>query len=192
MPEDPPLPVITLRPFEPRDCPRLLAAIKSLQDLVQWAGLFFRYPLDLEQLEAYRASALGPRSSRRIYTACDADGCPIGHIELNEIDGYSARVCRVLVDPPHRARGYGQAMVRQILRLAFNELGLKRLDLGVFDFNTAAIRCYQREGFVREGHLREARRVGNETWSLDWMAILEREWHLLEAARSQRSPGDAP
>jgi len=192
MPDDHPLPEIHLRPFEPLDYPRLLAAVDSLPALVQWAGPFFRFPLDEAQLDAYRDSAEGDPSTRRIYTACDGKGGPVGHIELNDIDGHSARLCRVLIDPASRGLGFGRAMVRHALRVAFDDLGLKRVDLGVFDFNTIAIRCYELEGFVKEGHLRQARRVGDETWSLDLMGILLSEWRQIEDARSNPADGDAP
>jgi RimJ/RimL family protein N-acetyltransferase len=192
MPDDDPLPEVHFRAFQPQDYPRLLAAIDSLQALVQWVGPLLRFPLDEAQLEAYRTSATGEPSTRRIYTACDGTGRPVGHIELNDIDGYSARLCRVLIDPPLRGRGFGRAMVRQALHIGFEELGLKRIDLGVYDFNTAAIRCYELEGFVREGHLRQARRVGDEIWSTALMGILEGEWRQLENSRSAANAGDAP
>lgn len=58
----------------------------------------------------------------------------------------------------------------------FGQLQLHRVSLGVFDFNLAAIACYEKAGFVKEGLLREARKVGNEFWNLWEMSILEREW----------------
>jgi len=114
MPDDHPLPEVRFRTFQPQDYPRLLDAVDSLQALVQWAGPLFRFPLDEAQLEAYRTSAMGQASTRRISTACDAAGRPMGHIELNEIDGHSARMCRVLIDPPFRGQRFGRAMVRQV------------------------------------------------------------------------------
>ncbi len=192
MPENHPLPEIRLRPFEPQDYPRLLSAMDSLQALMQWSGPFFRFPLDDSQLKAYRASGIGDTAPRRIHTACNAAGQPVGHIELNDIDGHSARLCRVLIDPPFRGRGFGRSIVRRTLRIAFDEMRLQRVDLGVYDFNTAAIRCYELEGFVKEGHLRQARRVGDETWSLDLMGILVSEWRQIEDARSKPATGDPP
>jgi RimJ/RimL family protein N-acetyltransferase len=46
----------------------------------------------------------------------------------------------------------------------------------VFDFNQAAIACYKRAWFTIEGRLREARRVGEEYWTLYLMSLLESEW----------------
>lgn len=167
---------LSLRPFDRPDFGRLLAWIDSPESLMLWGGPYFRFPLDAAQLEAYRVSAESELSPRRVFTACDTRGDRVGHIELNDIDRHSARICRVLVDPARRGQGFGRAMVRPMLRLAFAELRLHRVDLLVFDFNRAAIRCYEAEGFVREGHLRDARRVENAVWSLDLMSILESEW----------------
>jgi RimJ/RimL family protein N-acetyltransferase len=175
-----------LRPFERPDFDRLLAWIDSPESLMLWAGPLFRFPLDVAQLEAYRASAEPQSSPRRIYTACETNGERVGHIELNR---HSARLCRVLVDPARRRQGLGRAMVRPILRLTFAEHGLHRVDLLVFDFNRAAIRCYEAEGFEREGHLRDARRVGDKNWSLNLMAILEPEWRARQGMASA-STGD--
>ncbi len=176
---------LNLRPFDRPDFGRLLAWIDSPASLMLWGGPFFRFPLDSAQLEAYRASAEQESSPRRIFTAYDANDGRVGHIELNDIDGHSARLSRVLIDPARRGQGFGRAMVRPILRLAFAELRLHRVDLLVFDFNRAAIWCYEAEGFLHEGHLRDARRVGNAVWSLELMSILESEWRA-------RQPKTAP
>jgi len=179
-----------LRPFDRLDFDRLLGWIDSPEALVQWAGPFFHFPLDAQQLETYRASGEGAAPIRRIYTACVAAGEPVGHIELNEIDEHSARLCRVMIDRRRRGQGLGQAMVRRALQVGFDDLHLHRIDLGVFDFNTAAIRCYEAEGFAREGHLREVRRVGGAFWSLGLMAILEDEWRARWTPRAASTQGD--
>lgn len=190
MPDLTPPPALHFHPFERRDFPRILRAIDTPEALMQWAGPLFAFPLDEAQLESYRLSADLQPATRRIYTVCLSSREPMGHIELNEIDGHSARLCRVYVDPSRRRRGLGRAMVRQALHIAFDELGLERVDLGVFDFNTAAIRCYEAEGFVREGHLRRARRVGQEVWDLDLMAILKDEWLQYRASQTHPLQGD--
>jgi RimJ/RimL family protein N-acetyltransferase len=191
MPDPTPHPDLLLRTFERRDFPRILQAMDTPQALMQWAGPQFAFPLDEAQLESYRLVAEQQPALRRIFTACLSGGEPVGHIELNEIDGHSARLCRVWIEPSRRGRGLGRAMVRQALHIAFDGLGLERVDLGVFDFNTAAIRCYLAEGFVKEGHLRRARRVGQEVWDLDLMAILRDDWLRLRAGAPRPFRGDS-
>jgi RimJ/RimL family protein N-acetyltransferase len=48
--------------------------------------------------------------------------------------------------------------------------------LGVYDFNKAAIRCYQKAGLVIEGTNRDCLLFKNKWWSLVEMSILEEEW----------------
>ena len=67
-------------------------------------------------------------------------------------------------------------MVGTALRVAFDELGLHQVELFVFDFNAAAVGCYERAGFRHEGTLREARRCGDAYWNVRVMSILEHEW----------------
>ena len=171
---------IELRPFERNDFACLIGWIKSPEFLLQWAGPNFRYPLDEAQLEKYIQGSEGNQPIRRIFKAVDTRiNATVGHIELNNIDlrNKSARVCRVLVgEPSLRGRGIGTQMMRRLLEIGFSQLGLHRIDLVVFDFNKAAIRCYEKLGFVKEGHLREVRRIGGEYWSLYQMSILECEW----------------
>lgn len=183
---------LLLRPFARQDFARLLAWIDSPVALMQWAGPLFRFPLDEGQLEAYRSAAVGETATCRIYTACDADDEPVGHIELNDLDGHSARLCRVMIDPSRRGQGLGRVMIRRALQIGFDELHLHRIELGVFDFNAAAIRCYELEGFVKEGHLRDARRMGDGYWSLDLMSILEQAWRARQSMHSQPEEGDRP
>jgi len=72
-----------------------------------------------------------------------------------------------------RGRGIGLALVRWLVGLAFDELGLHRLELVVFSFNDSARRCYERAGFIEEGHVHHARRASNGYWDLIYMALLE-------------------
>jgi RimJ/RimL family protein N-acetyltransferase len=45
-----------------------------------------------------------------------------------------------------------------------------------FDFNRAAVACYGRAGFIREGLLRDARRLGDAYWNVIVMSLLAPEW----------------
>ncbi|MDQ0230061.1 RimJ/RimL family protein N-acetyltransferase [Metabacillus malikii] len=75
-----------------------------------------------------------------------------------------------------RGKGIGQLMMTQILKVAFEEHNLHRVSLGVFDFNFLAIACYESVGFVKEGLLRDARKMGEQYWSLWEMSMLKDEW----------------
>ncbi len=171
---------IELRPFERNDFDRLMGWIKSPEFLLQWAGPVFTYPLDQNQLKQYIQGTEGKPPNRRIFKAVEIRNQQVvGHIELNEIDlkNKSATLCRVLVgEPSERRKGIGIQMVKKVVEFGFNKLWLHRIDLLVFDFNFPAMKCYEKAGFVKEGHLREVRRIKDEYWSSYLMSILEDEW----------------
>jgi RimJ/RimL family protein N-acetyltransferase len=175
--------MIELEPFERHDFDRLIGWVESEEMLMQWAGPIFRWPLTREQLEAYLRASEVPDPPRLIFRAVEratghTGGRVVGHVELGAIDrrNGSATLSRVLVDPGLRGAGIGQAMVHRVLEIGFEEMGLHRVDLYVFDFNRSAIGCYERLGFAREGILRDYRRLG-ERYLTTWiMAMLEDEW----------------
>jgi RimJ/RimL family protein N-acetyltransferase len=142
--------------------------------------MIFHYPLDELQLEKYLQVAETDQPARKIFKAVKTNtNEAVGHIELDQIDRHtmSARMSRVLVgDSSLRGKGIGSQMVRQVLQVGFDELGLHRLFLGVFEFNQPAIYCYEKIGFVREGLLRDVLRVGDGYWSAYIMSVLESEW----------------
>ncbi len=178
--------MVELRPFTGADIPTLIGWIDSPEFLMQWAGPGLSYPLDEGQLEQLLAETARPEPAAMAFKAVGDGGETVGHIELLAIDRKhrSATLARVLVGPESlRGRGIGRQMVQQVLRIGFEKLGLHRIQLHVFDFNQGAVACYEACGFRKEGHLRDARRVGDRYWSLYLMSILEEEWRALLAAR---------
>ena len=149
--------------------------------LLQWAGPMFEYPLTEEQLDTYFSRGVNEQDSDTfVYKIVETENnqC-VGMIELGEIDirNKSGRVGRFLIgEQDFRGRGTGQLVLKTIIGIGFEKLGLHRISLGVFDFNQLAIRCYEKVGFVKEGLLRDSRKVGNSYWSLYEMSILEEEW----------------
>ena len=63
-----------------------------------------------------------------------------------------------------------------MLAYAFEELGLHRVELEVFEFNQRARRVYERVGFVLEGTLRDALLFDGEWVDSHLMSVLEHEW----------------
>jgi len=61
----------------------------------------------------------------------------------------------VAVHGAYWGRGIGRALLNAIIDLAENWLGLTRLELEVYTDNVAAIRLYEKAGFVREGTKRQ-------------------------------------
>jgi RimJ/RimL family protein N-acetyltransferase len=84
-----------------------------------------------------------------IFTAVEREtGEPVGHAELDQVErGRSAHVCRVIVAPERRGRGFGTAVMGELRRIAFEELALSRLTLNVYEWNAPAIASYEKVGF---------------------------------------------
>ncbi|CAM2781468.1 GNAT family N-acetyltransferase [Paenibacillus sediminis] len=151
---------------------------------VQWSGTGWSFPITTEDMVAYLEDANNPvTSSRLIYSVVHVEtGEKIGHISLASIvrKNKSARIGRVLIgNPSYLGRGIGQKMIEEMLRIGFDALHLHRITLGVFDFNTSAIRTYEAAGFRQEGLFREATLAGDTYWNKIEMAILRREWEDL-------------
>lgn len=82
----------------------------------------------------------------------------VGNIGLHRID-WKNRVATlgiVIGEKGYWDKGYGTEAVRTMLRHAFFELGLNRVELETYSFNPRAQRCYERVGFRREGVRRQA------------------------------------
>jgi len=171
---------IILERFQETDFPRLIDWINSERLMIQWGRWNFVFPLTVPQLSEYMKNTQGDKPNRIVLKGLTARNREvIGHIELDRISYTqgTASVCRVLIGPPEmRGKGYGQSLIREILRYAFENLVLRRVDLQVYAFNTSAIASYERVGFKREGCLRKHYKYGDELWDLIWMGILREEW----------------
>lgn len=172
--------MIELRYFKQEDFPQLINWVETAGFMLQWGGPSFVFPLNEYQLEQYLKDANKKNSSSYIYSVVNTETKKlIGHISITRIDrnNSSGRIGRVLVgDPEAKGKGICGQMMQQVLEIAFEELKLHRVTLGVFDFNKPAITCYERAGFQKEGLLRDHQKFGDEYWSLWEMAILEDEW----------------
>ncbi len=73
-------------------------------------------------------------------------------------------------------KGYGQEAVRLLLDYGFTLLNLNSIMLGVFDFNTRAIHCYEKVGFKIIGRRRQARIIGQQKFDAIFMDILAEEF----------------
>jgi hypothetical protein len=94
---------VVYRPFNMTDAPALMSWAKSADELLQWAGPNFSFPLDEEQLRAY---AKGASDSRHLISGVYGSGEVVAHAELNLLPQHRlGQVRRVAVAP--RARGLG-------------------------------------------------------------------------------------
>jgi RimJ/RimL family protein N-acetyltransferase len=107
-----------------------------------------------------------------------ADDTLIGFVVLFNIK-WSSQAAEMAIGiglPEFRGKGYGSDALRLILKYAFDELNLYRVGLTVIDYNTDAIRAYERVGFVQEGVKRRAIQRNGKRFDLVCYSILREEW----------------
>jgi len=175
--------MIRLEYFTSNDFTQLMGWIKDEEALMNWSGSLFSYPLTQSSLEWYIEDVNDIEESEAfVYKAIEQDTQKVvGHISLGTVSrkNRSARISRVLIDPESQGKGYCMQMVRAVLQIGFEELKLHRICLGVYDFNKAAMRCYEKAGMVIEGTNRDCLLFKGKWWSLVEMSMLEEEWKLL-------------
>lgn len=85
------------------------------------------------------------------------DGKIVGNAGLTRFANRRAHVGSIGmgVHDAYLGKGIGRALIGEILALADNWFNLRRIELTVYTDNDAAIRLYERNGFVIEGHMKE-------------------------------------
>lgn len=144
-----------LRRFRPEDAPSLA---RHANDRAIWRNLrdAFPHPYTLADAEAFLAR--------------DAAGSP-AHVFCIEVEGEAAGACGVhpfsdvyrhsaelgyWLARPFHGRGIVTRVVAEVSRLALGELGLLRLQAGVFSWNPASARVLEKNGFALEARQRRA------------------------------------
>ena len=81
------------------------------------------------------------------------EGMLAGTIQIFKIDkeNRTARVGCYLINPLIRGKGIGTKALELLTDYAFEKMDLDILELGVFDYNIGAIKCYQKAGFIKIG-----------------------------------------
>ncbi len=157
--------MIRLRPFKESDIKYMLEWQMDEFQFARWCANLFSYPLTMEQLLDYKYR-FDKDEHAWIFTAVDDIGTPVGHFMMRNAD-YSEQNIRigfVLVNPDCQGKGYGKEMIKLAVTYATEILRFKKVNLGVFDNNPAAHRCYEAVGFQ------------NQTYNADYMDYHGEKW----------------
>ncbi len=147
---------VTLRPIEAED----LEFIRTMMNdpwfermIIGWS-----YPISKKDQEAWYASFKNNDSQIRFIIETEADGV-VGFTGLKNIDwkngsadGGGMRVAK----KDNMSKGIATDSYMALLRYAFYELRLNRINGSVFKDNPASIRATEKVGFKQEGVQREA------------------------------------
>lgn len=106
------------------------------------------------------------------------DDAYVGELALLAFDpvNASADVRISVARPDLRGQGHGTAALTLLLDHAFRTVGLHRVGLDVFAFNTGAVRVYERLGFRHEGRRREVLHLDGVWHDSLLLGLLRHEW----------------
>lgn len=152
---------VILEPFTERDFATLIGWISNERELLQFAGPVFKFPLDAEQLRVH----LSDKNRHSFNIVLTENNQVIGHCEAYRADEESIRLCRILIGrQAQRGQGLGYEAVAQLMQWCMQNYRPKSIDLNVFDFNTSAIRCYEKLGFLMTDEQKTCN-LNGEVWT---------------------------
>jgi diamine N-acetyltransferase len=103
---------------------------------------------------------------------------PIGNTGLSEIDhrNRTATFGILIGEPECRGKGYGTETARLMLDYGFTALGLHNITLGVYEYNLAGQRAYEKAGFRPSGRRRQCHFMNGRLWDVVFMECLATEF----------------
>ena len=151
------------------------------QELIRRSRLFFSGWVNTtgtaRAYAAYLGQAADPRAVCRLIRRCD-DGALLGAINLTEIvrGSFQSGYLGYYIGAPYAGQGYMTEALQLMLRLAFQKLGLHRIEANVQPGNLASLRLLQRAGFRREGYSPRYLKIAGRWRDHERWAILADEW----------------
>lgn len=153
--------MIELGLFTNDDFNRLMGWIVNEEELIQFAGPIFKYPLTEVQLSHYLKD-----KNRIVYKVSVLPAKEIiGHCEIY-ISESSAKLCRILIgNRSYRGKGLGLEIINKLVNICFNELNFNYAELNVYDWNIPAVKCYEKAGFILNPEKSKTIVVNNKPWT---------------------------
>lgn len=160
--------MIILERFNVDDFDRLIEWVESEDELIQFAGPLFKYPLTHDQLNGYLTQNKKVPYKIRLQETNKI----IGHCELN-FENEIPRLSRILIGEKQlRNRGIGTAVLKAMIAIVFDSDNYPAVDLSVFDWNLNAIACYKKIGFTIRPELQTSIMVSGNVWKAHNMVLL--------------------
>ncbi len=137
----------------------------------------FTEPTDAEK-ERRRISEDHRSGDSVWFTITDREGAIIGETGLLRM--FPAWHCTdftiIIPDPDMQHKGYGTEAIGMMLDMAFDELEMNRVSIGVVGLNTDALAFYKKIGFKQEGIQEQGYFYNGEYSDFVMMRILREEW----------------
>ena len=171
--------LVRLRALEPSDAERAYTWINDA-DVTHY--LMARYPFSMTDEHNWLAEAAKGNSFQDVRLAIETtDGKHIGITGLHRAspEDRAAELGILVGEKDFWSQGYGTDAILTLLRFAFHQMNLHKVELGVFEFNDRGMACYRKCGFIEEGRRREAHFQDGRYWDIVRMGVLRREFDAL-------------
>jgi len=168
--------VVKLRAVGERDLPLLVRWVND-PDVRHWLHQSDRPDATVESVRG-RFGLTEEAFANFVWMIETLGGRPVGHVGLLRVDPQHKRaeLAISIGEKECWSRGYGTDAITTVLRHAFEEMGLRRVDLHTDADNARGIRCYEKSGFVLEGVMCERRLRYGKPLDMVLMAVLREEW----------------
>lgn len=168
---------VNLRTIDSSDVPTLFSIFSDPEVTRYWGTSTFR---TIDDAHAYLQSIRAGAASRQLFQwgiAPVAAGHIIGTCTLFQIDPHRHRgTIGFALGRAHWGKGLASDAVTTAIRFAFEELELHRLEADPDPRNERSIRLLEKQGFQREGLLRERYEQDGELQDAVFLGLLRREW----------------
>jgi RimJ/RimL family protein N-acetyltransferase len=148
---------VVLRAVERDDVPQLHAWGRDHAEWTRVSAAAYQPRTLGDELKAYDEGKTWRADDKRVPFAVEVAGALVGSVALWGIDLHNRHAhLGIGLGPDARGKGYGSDTCRVLLRYAFSDRGLHRVQLEVLASNEEAIRAYRAVGFVEEGRTRDS------------------------------------
>lgn len=98
----------------------------------------------------------------------------IGHLFLQKVYRLGPVMeAGVMIDPKHQGKGYGTEALRNLIKYAFEEMNVHRIEASCDARNASAVKMLEKAGMSREGICKESMLVGGK-WEDEYLyAVLK-------------------
>lgn len=146
----------------------------------------WHFPLSIAAIERWSESFRHDDVDQRFVIDVHGVG-PVGLVTLTKINWKDRNAFHGILigEATQRRKGYAVDAVRAVMRYAFAELGLERLDTTIVEFNSASLRLHtERCGWTEEGRKLNAVYRGGKFCSLVILGVTRE--HYLENSKAMQ------
>jgi ribosomal-protein-alanine N-acetyltransferase len=170
-------PRLRLRPLKPSDAEPMFRIFSDPDVMRYWSTPPWASIEEAHKIIERDAVAMPAGEHVRLGMEIAETGEFIGMCSLFDFDKQSQRcMLGYGMSRDHWGSGYMHEALVTLIDHAFGALGFRRIEADIDPRNTGSARSLERLGFVKEGHLRERWKVGEEISDSDLYGLLRREW----------------